>query len=126
MKNASKPQLLLHKLFVFLQRRTSKANKPRLNITLNSFLRLLVLLLIRKGLLRILTQLRRIARLLGESREYSGSGYHDTARRDKDYGRSVHWAGLESTVDKYPRLVFFVGKKMVTLVRERLRTTMLN
>ena len=51
------------------------------------FLGLLVLLLIRKGLLRILTQLRRIARLMGESRDYTGYQDTATARRDREYGR---------------------------------------
>ena len=48
------------------------------------FLVLIVLLLIRKGLLRILIQMRRIVRLL----EYQGpNGQSDTLRRDKEYLR---------------------------------------
>ena len=68
-----------------------------------------MLLLIRKGLLRILTQLRRIARLLGESRDYTGTGYHDTARRDKDYGRSVEWIDRENK--NIHALIFFLRKE---------------
>ena len=44
-----------------------------------------MLLLIRKGLQRILTQLRRITRLMAESRDYVGSSENN--RRDKEYHR---------------------------------------
>ena len=86
MKNASNTNYCFINYLYFYKGEPLEPVK-RLNITRNLFVRLLVLLLIRKGLLRILTQLRRIARLLGESRDLTG--YHDTTRRDKDYGRSV-------------------------------------
>ena len=82
-----------------------------------------MLLLIRKGLLRILTQLRRIARLLGETRDGSGLS-QDTGRRDKEYGRSVGWRDKKEI--KISNLTLLSGKKMVILARELLRTTMLN
>ena len=48
--------------------------------------RLIVLLLIRKGLLRVLIQTRRLVRLLELSHNNTGG---DTLRRDKEYLRSV-------------------------------------
>ena len=48
--------------------------------------RLIVLLLIRKGLLRVLIQSRRLVRLLELSHNNTGG---DTLRRDKEYLRSV-------------------------------------
>ena len=95
LKNASNPNYCFINYLYFYKGEPLEPINRR-NITRNSIVRLLVLLLIRKGLLRILNQLRRIARLLGESRDYTGTGYHDTARRDKEYGRSVSWAGVWS------------------------------
>ena len=67
-----------------------------------------MLLLIRKGLLRILTQLRRIARLLGETRDWSGLS-QDTGRRDKEYGRSVGWRDKKKI--KISNLTPFIRKE---------------
>ena len=53
---------------------------------ISSCFSLIVLLLIRKGLVRVLAQLRRLVRIVADAQPAQG---HDI-RRDKEYLRSVH------------------------------------
>ena len=57
-----------------------------LYVLISSCFSLIVLLLIRKGLVRVLAQLRRLVRIVADAQPAQGQDI----RRDKEYLRSVH------------------------------------